>query len=67
MEKVGERGRMLKEILLDTMMDYHDTAIKRMHRKVVLGEEPVRKGKGCYYISIGDGRKKGSDILRIRE
>ena len=67
MEKMGETGNMLREILLDTVKDYHATAIKRMYQKVVLGEAPVRRGKGYYYISIGDGRKKGADILRIRE
>ena len=66
MEKLGEEGKMLREILRDTMKDYGSSSIKRMYNKAVLGKVPIRKGRGCYYISIGDGRKKNSEIIRIR-
>lgn len=66
MEKLGETSKTLKAILRDTMKDYGEASIKRLYKKVVLGEEPIRKGPGCFYISIGDGREKKSDIIRIR-
>jgi len=66
MKKLGETSKTLKEILADTLKDYGDWSIKRLYRKVVLGKVPVRKGPGCFYISVGDGRKKTSDIIRIR-
>jgi len=67
MKKLGETSRTLKAILSDTMKDYSEATIKRLHKKVVSGEKPIRRGRGCYYISIGDGRKKGRDIIRIRD
>lgn len=67
MRKLGETSKTLKAILKDTLRDYSEASIKRLYRKVVLGEEPISKGPGCYYISIGDGRRKKSDIIRIRE
>ena len=66
MKKLGETSKTLKEILADTLKDYGIFSIKRLYRKVVLGEAPIRKGRGCFYISVGDGRKKTSEILRIR-
>jgi len=67
MVKLGETSRTLKAILKDTIKGYSEASIKRLYKKIVLGEAPVRKGRGCYYISIGDGRKKDRDIIRIRE
>jgi len=67
MEKLGETSKMLRKLLLDTLNDYNDASIKRMHRKVVLGIAPVKATKGCFEIIIGDGRKKSSDTIRIRE
>ena len=66
MEKLGETGKTLRAILADTMKDYDAASVKRLYQKVVLGKAPIRTGPGCFYISIGDGRKKHSDVIRIR-
>ena len=66
MGKLGETSKTLKAILKDTLRDYGDASLKRLYRKVVLGQETIRKGPGCFYISVGDGRKKSSDIIRVR-
>lgn len=66
MEKLGETSKTLRAILGDTMRDYSEANIKRLHKKVVLGKASVRRGRGCYYISVGDGRRRNSEIIRIR-
>lgn len=66
MKKLGETSKTLKEILADTLRDYGKWSINRLYKKVVLGGVRIRKGPGCFYISVGDGRKKNSEILRIR-
>lgn len=66
-KKVGDEGKVFKKILLDTLGDYNESSIRRIHSKVVLGKVPVKASPGCFEIIIGDGRKKTADIIRIRE
>lgn len=68
-EKLGEGGsKAFKQILLDSLTDYSHLDVKRMHRKVVLQKEapPIKATRGCLEVIIGDGRRKSSDIIRIR-
>lgn len=67
MVKLEETSKTLRAILLDSIRQYNKTSIDRLYKKVVLGKEPIRKGRGCYYISVGDGRRKDSEVIRIRE
>ena len=68
-EKLGEpkESKMIRKIILDALKDYNLTSLKRIYNKVVLGEVPVKARPGCFEIIIGDGRKKNSDIIQLRE
>ena len=70
-EKLGEgTSKTFKAILSDTLTEYDKASIKRMYKKLIeaKGEvPPVKATKGCFEIIIGDGRRKKSEIIRIRE
>lgn len=69
-ESLGEGGsKTFKQILLDSLGDYKHSDIKRMYRKVISQKKAplIKATPGCFEIIIGDGRRKNSDIIRIRE
>lgn len=69
-KKLGEAGsRTFKRILSDTLREYRDSDIKRMHSQLVVAKvkPTVKATRSCFEIIIGDGRKKNSHIIRIRE
>ena len=67
-EKLGEgENKLLRKMLYDTLRDYEDKEIVKMHRKVVLGEMPVKYKEGCFKLIIGDGRRKNSHEIMLIE
>jgi hypothetical protein len=67
-EKLGEGdNKLLCKMLYDTLRDYEDKEIAKMHRRVVLGKAPVKYKEGCFKLIIGDGRRKNSHEIMLVE
>jgi len=67
--RLNETGTVFKKILMDTLKDYKEADILQMHKRLLLDEKPppVKATPGCFKIILGDGRKKNSHHISIRE
>ena len=68
LKKLGEsRSGMLKKLLTDVFADYFPESIERLYEKIVLKCEKVKEKEGCYKLVIGDGRRKDSEEIMLRD
>ena len=66
-ERIGEgSSRVVKELLFDALKDYEDKPFDRLYRQVSK-DEPIKSKEGCFKIIVGDGRKKNSTHIMLRE
>ena len=67
-EKSGEAGSpSFKKILDDVLSDNWHAHIRDLYRMVVKEGKSVKVKEGCFKIVIGDGRRKSSKEIMIRE
>jgi len=58
---------VVREILFDVLKAYEDKEVDRLYRYVVELDEPVKPREGCYKVIVGDGRRKDSFHIMMRE
>jgi len=68
LDKLGEtESKAFRRLLEDTLIDYDDESIMSMLKDMKEGKKPVKTSKGCFDIIIGDGRRKNTNRIIIRE
>lgn len=59
-------SKALRGLLDDVLQDTWDENIENLHERVIVKKQKVSIGDGCFKISIGDGRRKNSTELMLR-
>ncbi len=68
LKRLGEpRSRTLKRLLSDVFVDYFPEAIERLYDKIVVKGEPVKEKEGCFRLIVGDGRRRESEEIMLRD
>lgn len=62
-----EASKSFKKLLEDVFSDNWRAHIVELHRMVVVDKQPAKVREGCFKIVIGDGRKKSSKEIMIRD
>jgi len=66
-EQIGEgESKAVKAILFDEFKDYAEEYLDQIYKRITVKKEPVKTQEGCYKLFIGDGRKKDSIEIMIR-
>jgi hypothetical protein len=67
-ERIGEgESKVVKDLLFDALHDYESRLIDKIYRRVVVRGEPVKPQEGCFKIIVGDGRRRNSVHIMLRE
>lgn len=66
MTSLGETSPVLKGILLDHFHEYKEKTIDSITKKLKKGAS-VKAKEGCFKIIIGDGRRKNSEHIMLRQ
>ena len=67
-EKLGEgESKVVKGLLCDVLKDYEVKNFDQLYRQVMVQGEPVKSREGCFKVIVGDGRRKGSQHIMLRE
>lgn len=67
LEKMGEpKTGQFAKLLKDTLRDYRENNIDKLIAKVEKGEK-VSTSDRCFHVIVGDGRRKGADLITIRD
>ena len=67
-ESVGETSTgMFSKVLADTFLDYDEKSVDRMLKALERGEPVKKAARHCFRLYIGDGRKRRSQLIEIRE
>ena len=65
--KLGEGdSTTVKGLLYDVFTDYHEKTMDKLLRMIAAGK-PVKVREGCFKVVIGDGRKRNSGVIMLRE
>ena len=68
LKKLGEsRSKTLKKLLTDVFSDYFPESIERLHDSIVAKDKPVKQVEGCFKLIVGDGRRKDSEEIMLRD
>ena len=66
-EKIGEAdSAVVHGLLFDVFKDYHERDMDRLLKMVATGQ-PVKVREGCFKVVIGDGRRRTSAEVMLRE
>lgn len=67
-ERIGESGsKVVRNLLFDALRDYEPRLIDKLYQRIVVKGEPVKPREGCFKIIVGDGRRKDSTHIMLRE
>ena len=67
LEKMGEpKTGQFAKLLKDTLRDYREDNLDKLIAKVEKGEK-LSTSDRCFHVIVGDGRRKGADIITIRD
>lgn len=67
LQKLGEgESKTTKGLLQDVLRDYTEKAVDDVIKKLEQGK-PAKIREGCYKLLIGDGRRRNSIELMLRE
>ena len=66
MASLGETSPVLKGLLNDYFHEHREKTIENIIRKLNKGAS-VKAKEGCFKIIIGDGRRKNSEEIMLRE
>ena len=66
--KLGEPSTgLFAKLLADTMLDYRSSDVSKMIKAVESGKPVSKAPTHCFRLHIGDGRKKNSFTLALRD
>ena len=64
---IGEGdSKILRELLFDVFKDYYEKTIDKLLKMIAEGK-PVKVREGCFKVIIGDGRRKNSEEIMLRD
>jgi hypothetical protein len=66
MKKMGETSKTVEGLLKDALIDYQPKYLDKLLKMLQKGE-PVKVKEGCFKVIIGDGRRKNSEQIMLRE
>ncbi len=61
-----EKSKALRGLLDDVLQDTWDENIENLYERVIVKKQKVSIGDGCFKLSIGDGRRKNSTEIMLR-
>lgn len=67
-KKIGETPNgMFSKLLYDAIIDYPYAHIRKLIKAIEIGKPISAKPTHCFRLHVGDGRKKGSFTIALRD
>jgi len=67
LEALGEKSKAMRGLLDDVLQDTWDENIENLYERIIVKKQKVTSGPGCFKIKIGDGRRKNSTEIMLRD
>ena len=62
-KQIGGDSEFAKLVIKDSLDEYFDETIERLHKRVIEDKEPIKRREGCMYLQVG---KRHKDFIDIR-